>query len=289
MSAGKEIRSKIKSVQNTQKITKAMHVVSAAKLKKIKDQASNLNEYSAVLADIINDISSGKNLFKMEMNDRKFFNKDLEKMPHLFIVMTSERGLCGAFNSTIIRAVKKDIAKLQKENHDVRLLVIGNKGKDALKANYSDIIEGYYHNNVSVECLSRQIKNKIIDLVKMEKVGACYMYFNRFKNAMTQILTKEQLLPAKSISENNDKIVSEYEYEGENLVHELINLYITGEINYGLLQNKASEEGARMTAMDNATKNAGELVNKLTLKLNRSRQAAITTELTEIISGAEAV
>ncbi len=109
------------------------------------------------------------------------------------------------------------------------------------------------------------------------------------KNAMTQILTKEQLLPAKSISENNDKIVSEYEYEGENLVHELINLYITGEINYGLLQNKASEEGARMTAMDNATKNAGELVKKFTRQMNTARQAAITTEIMEIVSGAEAL
>ena len=291
MSGLKQLRNRVKSIKSTQKITKAMHVVSAAKLKKIKEQAENFNEYSVVLGDIMNDISTSVNLMDLPPNDRKFFNKDLKNMAHLLVVITSERGLCGGFNSSVIRQVKNDIKILQKEGKLIRLLVIGKKGRDALKDQYSDIIAGYYHHNIknNVECLAREVKDKIIEMVEGEEVGACYMYYNRFKNAMTQILNKECILPAKSAENAEISAVSECEYEGSNLIHDVINFYISGEINYGLLQSKASEEGARMTAMDNATRNAGELVDKLTLKLNRSRQAMITTELTEIISGAEAV
>lgn len=290
MSGLKQLRNRVKSIKSTQKITKAMHVVSAAKLKKVKEQAENLNEYSSVLGDIMHDISTGGNLMDLPANDRKFFSKTLKEMTHLLVVMTSERGLCGSFNSSVIRRVKKDIKRLQKEGRQVKLLVVGKKGSDALKGRYAKIIEAYYHNTKgNIECISHEVKNKIIALVENEAVGACYMYYNRFKNAMTQVLTKERILPAKNTGDVKINDVSEYEYEGDNLVHDVINLYISGEINYGLLQSKASEEGARMTAMDNATRNAGELIDKLTLQLNRSRQAMITTELTEIISGAEAV
>ena len=291
MSGLKQLRNRVKSIKSTQKITKAMHVVSAAKLKKVKEQAENFNEYSTVLGDIMYDISTSGNLMDLPANDRKFFNKNLEDMTHLLVVMTSERGLCGGFNSSVIRKVKNDIKTLQREGKAVKLLVIGKKGRDALKGQYSDIIAEYYHHNIknNVECLAREVKDKIIEMVEGEEVGACYMYYNRFKNAMTQILTKECILPAETTESTEISAVSEYEYEGSDLVHEVIHLYISGEINYGLLQSKASEEGARMTAMDNATRNAGELVEKLTLQLNRSRQAMITTELTEIISGAEAV
>jgi F-type H+-transporting ATPase subunit gamma len=291
MSGLKQLRNRVKSIKSTQKITKAMHVVSAAKLKKVKEQSENFNEYSVVLGGIMNDISTSVNLMDLPANDRKFFNKNLKKMAHLLVVITSERGLCGGFNSSVIRQVKNDIKILQKEGKVIRLLVIGKKGKDALKGQYSDIIAGYYHHNIknNVECLAREVKDKIIEMVESEEIGSCDMYYNRFKNAMTQILTKECILPAKSTENAEISAVSEYEYEGSNLIHDVINFYISGEINYGLLQSKASEEGARMTAMDNATRNAGELVEKLTLKLNRSRQAMITTELTEIISGAEAV
>ncbi|MDA9163598.1 ATP synthase F1 subunit gamma [Rickettsiaceae bacterium] len=290
MSGLKQLRNRVKSIKSTQKITKAMHVVSAAKLKKVKDQAENFNEYSSVLADIMHDISTGGNLVDLKPCDRMFFSKTLKDMPHLLVIMTSERGLCGGFNSAVIRKAKRDISKLRKENKEVKLLVIGKKGRDALKGKYSDIIVEYYHNTKNnVECIAREVKNKIIEMVEQEEIGACYMYYNRFKNAMTQIMTKEQILPAKHSGDRKNSTVSEYEYEGDGLVHSVIDLYINGEINYGLLQSKASEEGARMTAMDNATRNAGELIDKLTLKLNRSRQAIITTELTEIISGAEAL
>ena len=288
MSGLKHLRNRVKSIKSTQKITKAMHVVSAAKLKKLKDQAENLNDYSSVLSAIMHDISASDNLLDLPAEDRRFFSKDLENMPHLLVVVTSERGLCGSFNSNVIKRVKLDIKQLEEHNKEVKLLIIGKKGIDALKNEFGKKIVGYEHvAQGNYECVAREVKDKIIGLVESQKVGACYIYYNKFKNAMTQIMTKEQILPAQPRSES--KINNSSEYEGSGLVHNVISLYISGQINYGLLQSRASEEGARMTAMDNATRNAGELFDKLTLQLNRSRQAIITTELNEIISGAESV
>lgn len=290
MSGLKQLRNRVKSIKSTQKITKAMHVVSAAKLKKVKEQAQNLNLYSEVLGDIMHDISTGGNLMDLPARDRIFFSKKLKEKPYLLVVMTSERGLCGGFNSGIIRKVKKDISAFQKEGKEVKLLVVGKKGRDGFRGKYAELIEEYYPNpKGNASCMSLLVKNKMIEMIENEAAGACYMYYNKFKNAMTQVMTRRKILPASYTANSKESTVSEYEYEGENLVREVINLYMSGQINYGLLQNKASEEGARMTAMDNATRNAGELIEKLRLKLNRSRQAIITTELTEIISGAEAV
>lgn len=290
MSGLKQLRNRVKSIKSTQKITKAMHVVSAAKLKKVKEQAEKLNLYSEVLGDIMYDISTGGNLMDLPAKDRMFFDKKLEEKPYLLVVMTSERGLCGGFNSGIIKKVKKDISEFQKEGKEIKLLVVGKKGRDGLRGKYTKLIEEYYPNpKGNATCMSRQVKNKMIKMIERGEAGVCYMYYNEFKNAMTQVMSRREILPANHTANAEESTVSEYEYEGENLVHKVINLYMSGQINYGLLQNKASEEGARMTAMDNATRNAGELIEKLTLKLNRSRQAIITTELTEIISGAEAV
>jgi F-type H+-transporting ATPase subunit gamma len=288
MSGLKHLRNRVKSIKSTQKITKAMHVVSAAKLKKVKEQAECLNDYSRVLSDVMYDISTSDNLMDLSPNDRKFFSKELKNMPHLLIVMTSERGLCGSFNSNVIKKVKFEIKKFEADGKEVKLLVIGKKGIDSLKNEFGKKIIGYYHvAHGNYEHVAREVKAKIMELVESEQVGACYMYYNKFKNALTQVITEEQILPASVRSEGNSS--SSSEYEGAGLVHNVINLYIGGQINYGLLQSRASEEGSRMTAMDNATRNAGELIEKLTLQLNRSRQAIITTELTEIISGAESV
>lgn len=288
MSGLKHLRNRVKSIKSTQKITKAMHVVSAAKLKKLKDQAENINDYSSVLGTIMYDISASGNLMDLPAEDRKFFSKELENMPHLLVVLTSERGLCGGFNSNVIKRVKLDIKKLKADGKEVKLLVIGKKGIDALKNEFGKQIVGYYHIfQGNYEHVAREAKDKIIELIENERVGACCIYYNKFKNAMTQVMTREQILPVQVRSES--KISNASEYEGTGLVHNVINLYIGGQINYALIQSRASEEGARMTAMDNATRNAGELIDKLTLQLNRSRQAIITTELTEIISGAESV
>lgn len=288
MSGLKQLKNRVKSIKSTQKITKAMQVVSAAKLRKVKDLAEDLNDYSSVLADIMHDITAHLNQLELDENEVRFFKENLTGMPYLLVVMTSERGLCAGFNSQIIKAVKRDIATFKEQDINVRLLVIGKKGYDALKGEYSDLIENYYHVTKEKSLpIALQVKDMIVSLVKQEKIGSCYLYYNEFKNALTQIMKRVRVLPAPEVTKNDS--LSSYEYEGSGFVDVLINLYLTGIIKYGFLQNKASEEGARMTAMDNATRNAGDLINELTLKLNRSRQAMITTELTEIISGAEAL
>ena len=289
MSGLKQLRNRVHSIKSTQKITKAMQLVSASKLKKVKDKASNFVEYSNILRGIMHDVSTNISLTDLPDRYRAFFNTDSSKKDHLLIIMTSERGLCGGFNTSILRKVKQDIKELRSAGKKVRLLVVGQKGISVLKVQYSEIIEDCYHDaKGQVESLSGVIKNKIMELFESGQAGECSIYYNHFKNAMSQIPTRREIIPAKfeerEVSENNA-----LEYEGSKVVEEILHLYISGEISNALLQSKASEEGARMSAMDNATRNAGDLVNKLTLKLNRSRQAIITTELIEIIAGAEAV
>jgi F-type H+-transporting ATPase subunit gamma len=268
MSDLKQLRNRVKSIKSTQKITKAMNVVSAAKLKKVKEQAEKLNNYSPVLADIMYDISVNRDLGELPENDRKFFSCKVKNTATLLVLMTSERGLCGSFNFSLIRKIKTDIATLENNGRQVKLLIIGKKGRDALKAKYSHMIAGYYHVEAgNYEYVSRAVQDKIISMVEQGEAGACYMYYNKFKNAITQLLTVKQVLPVKSDKDLDDsKYLSKYEYEGAGLVHNLINLYIHGEINYGMLQSRTSVEGARMTAMVNASINAVELIDKLTLK-----------------------
>ncbi len=288
MSNLKQLRNRVKSVKSTQKITKAMQVVSAAKLGKVKDKAEDLNNYSFVLADLMYDVTLALNGLELTENEMKFFKQEDETKDQLMLVMTSERGLCGSFNSQIIKSVKRDIEDLKSRNINVRIIVVGKKGYDGLKAQYAELIDEYYniHKENSLP-ITLQLVDKIVNLVQEEKIGSCYLYYNEFKNPLSQVMTKMRILPVDHETNTNDR--SAYEYEGLGLVDILVNLYITGLIKYGFLQNQASEEAARMTAMDNATRNAGELINSLTLELNRSRQAMITTELTEIISGAEAI
>jgi len=296
MSNLKQLRNRVKSVKSTQKITKVMQLVSAAKLKRVKEQAEGVNHYSEVLASLMRDLALSENMLaELPEEERQFFSDKLLDLPTLLIVMTSERGLCGSFNSSVVKYVKRDIAEFVKAGKKVRLLVIGKKGYDGLKLGYSDLIEEYFHiPKDHFEHVAFAVKDKIISMIKQKQVGPCYTYYNKFKNALTQIMTKQLILPVKEDQLHDEAMakepkVSAYEYEGEGLVQEVVDLYIGGQINYSLLQSKAGEEGARMTAMDNATRNAGKLIGKLTLKLNRTRQAIITTELTEIISGAEAV
>ncbi|WP_367363695.1 ATP synthase F1 subunit gamma [Candidatus Tisiphia endosymbiont of Nedyus quadrimaculatus] len=296
MSGLKQLRSRIKSIKTTQKITKAMQIVSATKFTKAKNQVKDSEDYIGILQDIMSSVASSNNLQDLPIEQKKFFSEGLldqgdlniNKL-HLLIVVTSERGLCGAFNFLLSKQVKSDIANLENAGKQVRLIIIGKKGYDAFKGQYSHYIDNYYefpkaHNNN----LSFQLKEKLMEMVEDFGISNCQIYFNNCKNAMIQIPTKKQILPIEKQLCSNEKYLS-YEYEGEGLILHMINLYVSAQINYALLQNRASEEGARMTAMDNATKNAKELINKLTLKLNRSRQDLITKDLIEIIAGAEAV
>jgi len=287
MSDLKQLRSRVKSIKSTQKITKAMQIVSATKLAKIKNQINDSGYYIDTLRNMMSDLVSENNLQDLSSDEQKFFSKELLARPALLVVITSERGLCGAFNLSVIKQVKSDIRNLENENKDIKLIIVGKKGYDALKNQYSHYINSYFNLSKSHDdSLLLQVKEKIMQLIENSEAGMCRVYFNKFKNAMTQILIKQQMLPVERDTTSN---ITTYEYEGEGLVFNMINLYISGQLNYALLQSRASEEGARMTAMDNATNNAKEIINKLTLKLNRTRQAIITKELTEIISGAESI
>ncbi|WP_341754169.1 ATP synthase F1 subunit gamma [Candidatus Tisiphia endosymbiont of Dioctria rufipes] len=295
MSGLKQLRSRIKSIKTTQKITKAMQIVSATKFTKAKNQVKDSEDYIGILQGIMSSVAFGNNLQDLPI-EKKFFSEGLLDQgdlninkSYLLIVVTSERGLCGAFNFLLSKQVKSDITNLENAGKQVRLIIIGKKGYDAFKGQYSHYIDNYYefpkaHNNN----LSFQVKEKLMEMVEDSRISNCQIYFNNCKNAMIQIPTKKQILPIEKQLCSNEKYLS-YEYEGEGLILHMIHLYVLAQINYALLQNRASEEGARMTAMDNATKNAKELINKLTLKLNRSRQDLITKDLIEIIAGAEAV
>ncbi|HJD57995.1 MAG TPA: F0F1 ATP synthase subunit gamma [Rickettsia endosymbiont of Ceroptres masudai] len=288
MSNLKQLRTRIKSVKSTQKITKAMQLVSASKMAKIKSQIANSNFYIEAISKMMSDILS-INMYELSIEEQKFFNT-IPNKANLLIVMTSQRGLCGTFNYSIIKQVKNDIKELENKGEQIKLIIIGKKGYEALKRQYANYIDSYFElPKIHDENLMLQVKQKIMSLVANLEVSNCVIYFNKFKNAMTQIMTRQQVLPIEKYHDDSKIENAHYEYEGENLISNLINLYVNSQINYALLQSRASEEGARMTAMENATNNANDLISKLVLKLNRSRQAIITTELIEIIVGSEAV
>jgi F-type H+-transporting ATPase subunit gamma len=288
MSNLKQLRTRIKSVKSTQKITKAMQLVSASKMAKIKNQIANSNFYIEAITKMMSDILS-IDMYELSIEEQKFFNTVPNKA-NLLIVMTSQRGLCGTFNYSIIKQVKNDIKELENKGEQIKLIIIGKKGYETLKRQYANYIDSYFElPKIHDENLMLQVKQKIMSAAYNLEISNCVIYFNKFKNAMTQIMTKQQILPVEKYHDDSAIDNDYYEYEGENLISNLINLYVNSQINYALLQNRASEEGARMTAMENATNNANDLISKLVLKLNRSRQAIITTELIEIIAGSEAV
>lgn len=283
-----------------------MKVVSAAKLRRIKEKAEGLNDYAKVLGSIIQDLPNSNELFEDAANEQKFFSTNMQNKPHLMVVMTSQRGLCGAFNSSVVRLAKQGILDLQQNGKQIKLIVIGQKGYDALKWQYKDLIIEHYNIITSdYEPAILQLKDKIMHLIQNNEIGSCSVYYNYFQNAITQVPSAIKVLPiaedkqekeeekeSKIIDKNNniqDTNFAKYEYDGDGIIKQVLEMYIGGQMEYAILQSKASEEGARMTAMDNASKNASELIDQLTLQLNRSRQSMITTELIEIIAGAEAV
>ncbi|WP_341763646.1 ATP synthase F1 subunit gamma [Candidatus Tisiphia endosymbiont of Beris chalybata] len=289
MSNLKQLRSRIKSIKTTQKITKAMQLVSATKFTKAKNQVKNSEAYIETLHKIIGNIATENNLQDMDEKDKKFFLGNPEK-PYLLIIITSERGLCGSFNFSVTKLVKADIENLKNSSKEIKIIVIGKKGYDIIKGGYGSYIDSYYdfpkfHTND----LSLKIIERLMNMIEAAEIGSCQIYFNKCKNAMVQLPSRQQIFPVTTqLTTAEDKYLS-YEYEGADLIFNLFKLYISSQINYALLHSRASEEGARMTSMDNATKNANELIDNLTLKLNKSRQDLITNELIEIIAGVGAL
>ena len=288
----KDLRNRITSVKSTQKITKAMKMVAAAKLRKAQENAEKSRLYSEKMNEIITNLkssitdkSSAPRLL-IGNNDNKRF---------LCVIMTADRGLCGGFNSNICKKSKEYINNLLKENKEVKIITVGSKSFDQMKRNYGNyIIEKLtFKNQREIKVTDAQkISNKIISMFHKNEFDICTIFYSKFKSVISQEPFEQQIIPVKN-NNNNDKITNdqnyEYEPDQEEILDSLLPKNITTQIFKGLLENAASEQGARMSAMDNATRNAGDLIDKLTINYNRSRQAVITKELIEIISGAESL
>jgi F-type H+-transporting ATPase subunit gamma len=288
----KDLKVRINSVKSTQKITSAMKMVAAAKLRRAQEQAEAARPYAERMERMLGSLASA-------MAGRDGAPALLvgtgKDQTHLLVVMTSDRGLCGGFNSSIVRGTRRMIRDLLAAGKAVKIITVGRKGRDQLRRDYGKlIIESF--DDIGRPRLTYadadRIAHRITALYEAGDFDVCTIFYNKFKSAMTQILTAQQLIPftggGGEAAPTND-VFYEYEPDEQEILAELLPRNLGVQIFRALLENSASEQGARMTAMDSATRNAGDMINKLTINYNRSRQAYITKELIEIISGAEAL
>ena len=286
-----DLRKRITSVKSTQKITKAMKMVAAAKLRKAQESAEKGRPYSEKMRNIILNLTESIN---DPSNAPKLLVGTGKDQTYLCVVMTSDRGLCGGFNSNICRLAKNHFSKILSEGKELKIITIGSKGHDQLKREYGRYIikKLSFKDKKKISFLEADEVGKIIiDLFDKNEFDKCILFFNNFKNVVTQIPQAQQIIPAEkkeAIKEKNENFY-EFEPDEDEILEDLLPKNISTQVFKAFLENSASEQGSRMTAMDNATRNAGDLVNKLTIVYNRSRQAAITKELIEIISGAESL
>ena len=288
-----DLKKRIGSVKSTEKITKAMKMVAAAKLRRAQESAESSRPYSDSMKDLIDSISKG---YKPSSTDRNLLTGDEKDQIHLLILFTSERGLCGGFNSIVTRTLRDKIENLIDQNKTVKIVCVGKKGYDILKRQYSEMITEVIDMRAVKSITYQDAKNISDKVVKMFFDGEfdkCSIFYNEFKSVISQIPTEQQVIPIEIISNESDQEIKEdfFEFEpGESeILDEILPLNFTVQVFKALLESAASEQGARMSAMDNASRNAGDMIDNLTLFYNRSRQAVITKELIEIISGAEAV
>ena len=286
-----DLKKRIASVKSTQKITKAMKMVAAAKLRRAQESAEKGRPYSEKMNNIILNLSNG---ISDKENAPKLLSGSGNDKVHLCVVMTSDRGLCGGFNSNIIKKAKSYFAKLVEDGKDLKIITVGSKGNDQLKRAYGDKIianisfkESKHANYFDAE----KVGKMVIEKFGAEEFDVCTIFYNQFKNVITQIPQAQQIIPLNFINSEEDNSEDSYEFEPDEdeILSNLLPKNISTQIFKAMLENSASEQGSRMSAMDNATRNAGEMVDKLTIEYNRSRQAAITKELIEIISGAESL
>ncbi|MCY4445284.1 MAG: F0F1 ATP synthase subunit gamma [Rhodobacteraceae bacterium] len=286
----KDLKIRIESVKSTRKITKAMQMVAAAKLRKAQEAAEKARPYSEKMAGVIGNLATSVGA---DPSAPKILSGSGQDDVHLLIVATAERGLCGGFNSSIVRLAKDHAKKLIQQGKTVKILTIGKKGREQLKRDFNDLIIDHVdlagYKTITNE-VAEGIADQILNLYATDEFDIATMFYSRFQSVITQIPTARQLLPVQ-VKKIDDSEMPFYDYEPDEkeLLAELLPKAIVNEIFTGLIENAASEQGARMSAMDNATRNAGDMIDKLTIKYNRSRQAAITKELIEIISGAEAL
>jgi F-type H+-transporting ATPase subunit gamma len=284
----KDLKNRINSVKSTRKITKAMQMVAAAKLRRAQDAAEAARPYTERFTAVVAGLAAGQT--GADGAPRLLAGTGSDKV-HLLVVMTSERGLCGGFNSTIVRLAKARATELQAKGHTVKILTVGKKGREQLKRDWSANMIG--HVDLSeVKKLGYDVARKIAaDVLARFDAGefdVATIVYNRFQSVISQVPTAAQVIPAVFEGGSTN---AQYDYEPseEAILADLLPRNVATRIFAALLENAASEQGARMSAMDNATRNAGDMINRLTIQYNRSRQASITKELIEIISGAEAL
>ncbi|ARO32030.1 ATP synthase subunit gamma [Rhizobium sp. NXC14] len=290
----KDLKNRIASVKATQKITKAMKMVAAAKLRRAQEAAEAARPYSqrmgAVLANIAKAVTEADGAPALMTGTGK-------DQVHLLVVCTAERGLCGGFNSQIARFARDHVRRLLAEGKTVKIFTVGKKGYDILRREYASLIierkELREVKKIGFENAD-QIGKRVIEMYEAGEFDICTLFYSEFKSVISQVPTAQQLIPAKApeaVAQDAEHASAVYEYEPDpaSILDDLIPRNISVQIFRALLENVAGEMGAKMSAMDNATRNAGEMINKLTLSYNRQRQAQITKELIEIISGAEAL
>ena len=291
MASLKELKGRINSVKSTQKITKAKQMVAAAKLRKAQAAAEAARPYAVRLAEVMASLASK---VVVSENSPKLLAGTGKNQVHLLVVANSDKGLAGAFNSNIVKAALVKARELEAQGKTVLFFLVGKKGRAVIRRNYpqgvlqmfdtTDVREPGYNE-------AERIADEVVALYEAGKFDVAHLFFSKFKNALTQDPTEQQIIPvpAPKAAAADAGAVVEYEPDEEEILAALLPRYLKTQLFGALLENNASEQGASMTAMDNATRNAGELINALTIQYNRSRQAAITTELIEIIAGAEAL
>ncbi|MEY4239276.1 MAG: hypothetical protein RL339_1877 [Pseudomonadota bacterium] len=292
MASLKELKGRINSVKSTQKITKAKQMVAAAKLRKAQAAAEAARPYAARLATVMGSLAAK---ITVSENSPKLLAGTGKDQVHLLVVANSDKGLCGAFNSNIVKAALVKARALEAEGKTVLFYLVGRKGRAVVRRLYPKAVLAMFDTTDVREpgfAEAQKVANELVALYDEGKFDVAHLFFSTFKSALAQDPTEQQIIPVpapKIAAASSDGAVVEYEPEEEAILAELLPRYLRTQLFGALLENQASEQGASMTAMDNATRNAGDLINKLTIQYNRSRQAAITTELIEIIAGAEAL
>ncbi|PVA09894.1 F0F1 ATP synthase subunit gamma [Pelagivirga sediminicola] len=288
----KDLKNRIASVKSTRKITKAMQMVAAAKLRRAQDAAEQARPYTERFNAVMGRLAAS--VGKSD-NAPRLLRGTGQDQTHLLIVMTAERGLCGGFNANIAKLAKQDAQKLIAEGKTVKIMTVGKKGRDALRRDYGK----YFVHHIDFSDVKRigyadaqSVATEVLNRFDAGEFDVAKIYFSEFENVVTQIPTAQQIIPADfdaPADEGGAETLYDYEPDETAILADLLPRGVATAIFAALLENGASEQGARMSAMDNATRNAGEMIDKLTIEYNRSRQAVITNELIEIISGAEAL
>ena len=284
-----DLKNRIASVKSTRKITKAMQMVASAKLRRAQDAAQAGRPYAEQFNAVMTGLASS--VSESESGPKLLIGTGSDSI-QLLIVMTAERGLCGGFNSNIVKLARAEAKKLLSEGKKVKIITVGKKGRESLKREFGDVLVDHIdlsddkrvvYSNAQAICenILRRFNSNEFDIAKI--------YFSEFASIINQVPTELQIIPAKFDSTFDETTVYDYEPSEEGILADLLPRAVATQIFTALLENAASEQGARMSAMDNATRNAGEMIDKLTIQYNRSRQAKITNELIEIISGAEAL